>query len=169
MGALDRFDAHIKPDGGRALVIGSAIIGGAFVLGGLVLSEPLLVLVALIAFAVSLYNYPLLRARDPHLSASLLGLQIDGLGTVDWGSIADLKFEQEGDTSSMTCTFADTLDQAVKQTEEAGALRNLQVNLWRLQEDGSLVIDLSNFTEAPQDIYEAVDRFYNHTNDASPL
>lgn len=56
-----RFDAHIRPDGGRALVVGSAIVGGAAVLAGLVLSEPLLVFLALIAFAVSLYNYPCFR------------------------------------------------------------------------------------------------------------
>jgi hypothetical protein len=160
MDAPARFEAHIKPDGGRALVISSAMIGGACVLAGLMLSQPLLVLAALIAFAVSLYNYPLLGAREAQLSAGLDGLELDGLGTIGWRSIQSLELGPAEGPASLHCHLADTLEQAIKSQGETSALRTVQVNIWRLQDEKTLVIDLSRFVEEPQDVLYGMTLFH---------
>ena len=156
-----RFDAHLKPEGGRALVVGSAIIGGAAVLSGLLLSEPLLVFVALIAFAVSLYNYPLLVQDDAHLSASLQGLAIDGLGSMRWSSITSLTFDGQ---QTITLELNDKIDEAVTQAEDASALRTLQVSIWKQQGDQTLVLTLAQFKENPSEIHDAINRFHAQAN-----
>lgn len=156
---MQRFDAHIKPEGGRALVIGSAIVGGAAVLAGLVLSEPLLVFLALIAFAVSLYNYPLITRDEAHLSASLQGLTIEGLGSLNWKSITSVSFEEP---HGIVLNLSDKLDSVVSQAEDSSALRTLQISLWKQPDDQTLVLNLSEFEESPADIHDAVKRFHAH-------
>lgn len=157
---LERYEAHIKPDGGRALVVGSAIIGGAAVLAGLILSEPLLVVVALVAFAVSLYNYPLLAQREAHLAASLQGLELDGLGLLAWRAIQSMEFDG---TKTLTLNLNGKLDNSVKQSEDASALRTLQVTLWKMQGPQTLTLDLSHYFEEPDDIHRAIRARYEHS------
>jgi hypothetical protein len=158
---IDPFDAHIKPDGGHALVIGSAIVGGACVLAGLVLSEPLLVLAALLAFAVSLYNYPLLNPNEAHLSASLHGLEIDGLGTIDWHSIKTIDRKDVEGKAHAQCKLTQTLEKAVKKADgTSSALRSVQVTIWRLPDQHTLAIDLSRFKEKPEEVLSAMNRFH---------
>lgn len=160
MTEVERFDVHITPDRGRRLVAGAAIFGGASVLAGLILSRPILVLVALGAFAVALYNYPLLGRREAHLSATLHGLKIDGLGIVDWRSIENMTLSEDVASPTILCSLKDTLEGALKEADETSALRVIQVNIWRLQDSTTLAIDLSQVIEPARDIIEALQNFH---------
>lgn len=160
MTEVERFDVHITPDKGRKLVAGSAIVGGAMILFGLVLSEPILVLLALGAFAVALYNYPLLNRREGHLSATLRGLEIDGLGTVDWRSVENLTLSEDAACPTILCTLTGTLESALKETDDTSALRAIQVNIWRLQDSATLAIDLSQVNEPASEVIAALKQFH---------
>lgn len=164
MTEVERFDVHIARDKGRRLVAGSAIVGGASVLAGLVLSEPILVLVALCAFAVALYNYPLLGRREAHLSATLHGLEIDGLGVVDWRSIETMILSEDAARPTILCTLKETLEGALRETDDTSALRTIQVNIWRLQDSATLAIDLSQVREPAGEIIKALRHFHVRAN-----
>ena len=157
---VERFDVHIAPDRGRRLVAGASIFGGASVLAGLILSQPLLVLVALGSFAVALYNYPLLGRREAHLSATLHGLKIDGLGIVDWRSIDDLALSEDATFPTILCSLKDTLEGALKEADDTSALRTIQVNIWRLQDSTTLAIDLSQVIEPAREVIDALQHFH---------
>lgn len=159
-GEVERFDVHVTPDKGRRLVLGSSIIGGASVVAGLLLSQPALVLFALAAFAVSLYNYPLLNRTEAHLSASLHGLTIDGLGIVDWRSIDNLALSEDTSSPTLLCTLSETLEGSLKETDDTSALRTIQVNIWRLQDSATLAINLDQVDEPANEIFEAFQAFH---------
>lgn len=164
MTEVERFDVHITPDRGRRLVAGAAIVGGATVLAGLILSQPALVLVSLGAFGVALYNYPMLNRNEAHLSATLHGLHIDGLGIVDWSSIDSMALSDDASAPTILCTLGETLEGSLKETDETSALRTIQVNIWRLQDSATLAIDLSLVDEPAIEIIEAFERFHNRAN-----
>lgn len=161
MVGVESFDVHVTPDKGRRLVLGSSIVGGAAILAGLTLSEPILVLISLVAFAVALYNYPLLNRSEAHLSATLHGLSIDGLGIVDWRSIDALTLSDDTSTPTLLCTLNQSLEGSLKEVDETSALRTVQVNIWRLEDGATLAIDLSQVDEAAAQICEAFQGFHS--------
>lgn len=157
---VERFDVHVTPDKGRRLVLGSAIVGGTAVLSGLILSEPILVLIALAAFAVALYNYPFLTRTEAHLTATLHGLSIDGLGVVDWRSIDALALSEDVGRPTLLCTLNRTLEGSLKEADVSSSLRAVQVNIWRLEGGTTLAIDLSQADEPAALIYKAFKDFH---------
>lgn len=157
---VERFDVHMTPDKGRRLVLGSSIVGGAAVLAGLILSEPILVLVSLAAFAVALYNYPLLNRTEAHLAATLHGLSIDGLGIVDWKSIDTLTLSEDVGSPTLLCTLNQPLEGSLKEVDDTSALRTVQVNIWRLEGSATLAIDLSQVNESAVEICQALRDFH---------
>ncbi len=160
MAEVERFDVHVTPGKGRSLVLGASMAGGAAVLAGLLLSEPILVVVALAAFAVALYNYPLLDRTEAHLTATLHGLSIDGLGIVDWKSIDALTLSDDQNTPTLLCTLNQTLEGSLKEADETSALRTVQVNIWRLEGGATLAIDLSQVDEPAVEICHALQGFH---------
>lgn len=169
MSEVERFDIHLTPDKGRRLVAGSAIVGGALILFGLILSEPVLVLAALGAFAVALYNYPLLNRREGHLSATLHGLEIDGLGIVDWRSIKDLTLSEDAANPTILCTLQRTLEDSIMESDETIALRTIQVNIWRLQDSATLAIDISQVNEPAGEVISALKVFHKRARGGSQV
>lgn len=160
MAEVEQFDVHVTPNQGRRLVLGASIVGGTAVLAGLILSEPILVLISLAAFAVALYNYPLLNRTEAHLTATLHGLAIDGLGIVDWRSIDTLALSDDQNAPTLLCTLNQTLEGALKEAGETSALRTVQVNIWRLEGGATLAIDLSQVDEPAAEVCQALQGFH---------
>lgn len=157
---VERFDVHVTRGKGRRLVLGASIVGGTAVLAGLTLSEPILVLISLAAFGVALYNYPLLNRTEAHLTATLHGLSIDGLGLVDWRSIDTLALSDDQSAPTLLCTLNQTLEGSLKEVDETSALRTVQVNIWRLKDGATLAIDLSQVNESAVEIHRALQGFH---------
>ncbi len=157
-----RYEVTIDPARSKLLVSGMTLIGGGFVLSGLMTSQPLLVLVALVAFSIALYNYPLLREKDPLISANWNGIDIDALGLVAWKYVDDLSLSDDSNngrpSKAMCLQLNGPLNDIIQHNGDDNALRNLQVRIWRHEPPNSLLINLDTLKGEPGDIFANVER-----------
>lgn len=157
-----RYEVTIDPARSKLLVSGMTLIGGGFVLSGLVTSQPLLVLVALVAFSIALYNYPLLREKDPLISANWTGIDIDALGLVEWKYVDALSLSNDSEgrrpSKAMCLQLNGPLNDIIQHNGDDNALRNLQVRIWRHEPPNSLFVNLGTLKGDASEIFANVER-----------
>ena len=160
MDGTARFEAHINPAKSQALVGGATVFGGVCLLGGLLLVNPILVLLALAAFALALFNYPHLRENEPLLVVSPRGLKLDGLGLIRWSSVISCGLDDEvapGKRSTrLRCKLLDTMPNSLRSEDEDGMIRRIQVRVWKFEPPDFLIIELGPMKEDPQDVFQAI-------------
>ncbi len=152
----ERLEIYTDPTNGRTWVFGATVIGAICMLLGLLMNQPLLVLITITCFAVALYKYPMLRSTRPQVIAAREGLTLDGLGRIRWNSIRSLTF----DGQSILCHLDPDFEEAINVEETETALRSIQFHVWHRIEADQVRIDLKHLRGTPKDLFARIEALH---------
>ena len=143
-------------------------LGVAAVMGmtGLLAGLPMLSLIAAILTLIALRSWPLTRVDRPALKLSQQGVEIDGLGEVQWKDVTEVTAGvvqvKSVKMPAADLTFRRPLAEVFAATD-ATRLRPWEIRVFKLRRDGKLRIDLGKMEDDPDAILSAFQHFHSQT------